>query len=390
MIVWKPARIRSPTFDPMTNAVPMCISPDGSSPTYARGVPVRSRSVRHSSRVTPSSEPRTTVWSRSSGATTHRNYPNRIKVSIRAHEGCGNPTMALSRGAGILPRGFGMWGFVSLLDLGSVTALQGADLVGAAVGAFVFVIIVLILLFASLKVVKEYERIVNFRLGKAQAEKGPGIVVVIPGIDKPVRVDLRERFLTIPHQTCITKDNAPVDVDFIVYFKVASAADSVIRVNNFEGAAMGIATTTLRAVVGDIILDEVLSKREEINAILRTKLDEVTTRWGVKVTNVEIREILPPKNVTDAMILQMSAERSRRGGVIETDRGETAPVTLPGGGKQAAGLPAEGARQAAILNAEGYAQALSTIFGAAKGVDEKTLMLQYLDALKALGNSPPP
>src|SRR5712691_3796911 len=372
----------------MTNAVPMCMSPDGSSPTYARGVPVRSRSVRNSSRVTTSSEPRKTVWSRSSGATNHRTYPNRIKVSIRAQEGCGNPTMALSRGAGILPRGYGMWGFVSLLDLGSVTALQGADLVGAAVGAFVFVIIVLILLFASLKVVKEYERIVNFRLGKAQAEKGPGIVVVIPGIDKPVRVDLRERFLTIPHQTCITKDNAPVDVDFIVYFKVASAADSVIRVNNFEGAAMGIATTTLRAVVGDIILDEVLSKREEINALLRTKLDEVTTRWGVKVTNVEIREILPPKNVTDAMILQMSAERSRRAVVIEADGRKTATVTIAEGDKQSAVLRAEGARQAAILAAEGYAQALSTIFGAAKGIDEKTLMIQYLDTLKTLGTSP--
>src|SRR5207244_11863270 len=114
--------------------------------------------------------------------------------------------MALNRGASFLPRGSGMGVLVSLLDLGSVTALQGADLVGAAVGAFIFVIIILILLFASLKVVKEYERIVNFRLGKAQAEKGPGIVVAIPGIDMPVRVDLRERFLTIPHPTCITKD----------------------------------------------------------------------------------------------------------------------------------------------------------------------------------------
>ncbi len=151
---------------------------------------------------------------------------------------------------------------------------------------------------------------------------------------------------------------------------------------------MGIATTTLRAVIGDIILDEVLSKREEINAILRTKLDEVTTRWGVKVTNVEIREILPPKNVTDAMILQMSAERSRRAVVIEADGRKTATVTIAEGDKQSAVLRAEGARQAAILNAEGYAQALSTIFGAAKGVDEKTLMLQYLDALKALGASP--
>jgi regulator of protease activity HflC (stomatin/prohibitin superfamily) len=151
---------------------------------------------------------------------------------------------------------------------------------------------------------------------------------------------------------------------------------------------MGIATTTLRAVIGDIILDEVLSKREEINAILRTKLDEVTTRWGVKVTNVEIREILPPKNVTDAMILQMSAERSRRAVVIEADGRKTATVTIAEGDKQSAVLRAEGARQAAILNAEGYAQALSTIFGAAKGVDEKTLMLQYLDALKSLGASP--
>src|SRR3989440_4251784 len=243
--------------------------------------------------------------------------------------------------------GIRMGGILGLFDLGSVTAFQGVDVVGAAVGAFIFLIFVLIFLFATLKVVKEYERIVNFRLGKAQAEKGPGIVVVIPGIDKPVRVDLRERFLTIPHQTCITKDNAPVDVDFIVYFKVASAADSVIRVNNFEGAAMGIATTTLRAVVGDIILDEVLSKREEINAILRTKLDEVTTRWGVKVTNVEIREILPPKNVTDAMILQMSAERSRRGR-LPPDRGRENPAGPPaGGGEEKAGPRPGGGGQTA-------------------------------------------
>lgn len=278
---------------------------------------------------------------------------------------------------------FGLW---SPWSLPSLAAMQAE--VGIAVGAFIFVIIVLIFIFASIKVVKEYERIVNFRLGKAQAEKGPGIVIVIPGIDRPVRVDLRERFLTIPHQTCITKDNAPVDIDFIIYMKVISAADSVIKVNNFEGAAMGIATTTLRAVIGDIILDEVLSKREEINAVLRTKLDEVTTRWGVKVTNVEIREILPPKTVSDAMILQMSAERSRRAVVLEADGKKTATVTIAEGDKQSAILRAEGARQAAILNAEGYSQALTTIFSAAKGIDEKTLMLQYLDALKTLGTSP--
>ena len=275
-----------------------------------------------------------------------------------------------------------------LANLGREMALQAVDTFGALVGGFIFLIIVLAFLFYSIKIVKEYERIVNFRLGKAQAEKGPGIVLVIPGIDKPVRVDLRERFLQIPHQTCITKDNAPVDIDFITYLKVASAADSVIKVANFEGAAMGIATTTLRAVIGDIILDEVLSKREEINAVLRTKLDEVTTRWGVKVTNVEIREILPPKTVSDAMILQMSAERSRRAVVLEADGKKTATITVAEGDKQSAILRAEGAKQSAILNAEGYSQALTTIFNAAKGIDPKTLTLQYLDMLKTLGTSP--
>jgi regulator of protease activity HflC (stomatin/prohibitin superfamily) len=256
------------------------------------------------------------------------------------------------------------------------------------VAAAFFIIIVLIFVSKAVKIVKEYERIVVFRFGRVLAEKGPGLVLIYPFIDQPKKVDLRERYITIPHQTCITKDNAPVDVDFIVYFKVFNAADSVIQVQNFEGAATGIATTTLRAVIGDIILDEVLAKRESINAILRTKLDEVTSRWGVKIANVEIREILPPKNVSDAMILQMSAERSRRALVTEADGKKTASITVAEGEKQSNILRAEGERQAAILRAEGYAQALQTIFGAAKGIDQKTMILQYLEALKAVGSSP--
>ncbi|MEM0286573.1 MAG: SPFH domain-containing protein [Nitrososphaerota archaeon] len=256
------------------------------------------------------------------------------------------------------------------------------------IAVIAFVIIVLLFLAKSVKIVKEYERIVVFRFGRVLAEKGPGLVLIYPFIDQPKRVDLRERYITIPHQTCITKDNAPVDVDFIVYFKVFNAADSVVQVQNFEGAATGIATTTLRAVIGDIILDEVLAKRESINAILRTKLDEVTSRWGVKVANVEIREILPPKNVQDAMILQMSAERSRRALVTEADGKKTASITVAEGEKQSNILRAEGERQAAILKAEGYARALETIFGTASKIDEKTMLLQYLDALKAIGSSP--
>jgi regulator of protease activity HflC (stomatin/prohibitin superfamily) len=252
----------------------------------------------------------------------------------------------------------------------------------------IFVVIILIFVVKAVKIVKEYERIVVFRFGRVLAEKGPGLVLIYPFIDQPKKVDLRERYITIPHQTCITKDNAPVDVDFIVYFKVFNAADSVIQVQNFEGAATGIATTTLRAVIGDIVLDEVLAKRENINAILRTKLDEVTSRWGVKISNVEIREILPPKNVQDAMILQMSAERSRRAIVTEAEGKKTAAITVAEGEKQSNILRAEGERQAAILRAEGYAQALQTVFGAAKQVDYKTMILQYLDALKAIGSSP--
>jgi len=266
--------------------------------------------------------------------------------------------------------------------------MQAADQVTSLVAILIFIAIIAIFLSMAIKIVREYERIVVFRFGRVLAEKGPGLVLIIPFIDQPKKVDLRERFIQVPHQTCITKDNAPVDVDFIVYYKVFNAADSVIQVQNFEGAAMGIATTPLRAVIGDIAFDEVLAKRESVNAILRTKLDEVTSRWGVKVANVEIREILPPKNVSDAMILQMSAERSRRAVVTEADGKKTATVTVAEGDKQSRILRAEGERQAAILVAEGYAQALGTVFGAAKTIDSKTMVLQYLDALKAIGSSP--
>ncbi|MCX5776856.1 MAG: SPFH/Band 7/PHB domain protein [Candidatus Firestonebacteria bacterium] len=259
---------------------------------------------------------------------------------------------------------------------------------------FVFVIVpigfVLLVVFNAIKVVREYQRLVLFRLGKHNANGvlGPGISFVWPVIDQVVWVDLRESFLEIPEQTCITKDNAPVSVDFLIYWKVIDPALSVIQVRNFAGALQGIATTTLRAVVGDMALDEVLSKREQINVILRTKLDEVTGRWGGKVTSVEIREILPPTEVQSAMTKQMAAERHRRAVVTESDGTKQAAVTIAEGEKQSAILRAEGERQSQILKAEGYAKALESIFGAAKSIDAKTMSLQYLDTLKALGASP--
>jgi regulator of protease activity HflC (stomatin/prohibitin superfamily) len=173
---------------------------------------------------------------------------------------------------------------------------------------------------------------------------------------------------------------------------------TVVQVGNFAGAAQALASTTLRAVIGDIPLDDVLAKRDEINQLLRTKLDEVTERWGVKVTNVEIREIIPPPAVQEAMTRQMSAERTRRAVVTEAEGAKSAAITVAEGNKEAAVLNAEGSkqsailtaegeRQAAILRAEGFALALSSINETAAVVGDNTMRLQYLDALKALGVS---
>ena len=215
------------------------------------------------------------------------------------------------------------------------------------------VLVVIIVLMNAIRVVPEYQRLVVFRLGRCIGDRGPGLVLLIPIIDRAVRVDLREQVREIPQQTSITKDNAPISIDFLWYYKVLSPTDSVVQVGNFELAAQGMATTTLRSVIGGILLDDVLSERETINTILRTRLDEVTERWGVKVTNVEIREIIPPREVQEAMNRQMSAERIRRAVVTESTGTREAAINVADGERQSAVLRAEGEKQSAILRAEG-------------------------------------
>jgi regulator of protease activity HflC (stomatin/prohibitin superfamily) len=238
------------------------------------------------------------------------------------------------------------------------------------------------------KIVREYQRIVLFRLGRSLGPRGPGLVLLNPITDRSNWVDLRELFLEIPHQSAITRDNATISIDFIIFYKVVDPVMSVLQVQNFAGAAQNIAATTLRSVVGDMTLDDVLSKREEMNSILRSKLDDVTERWGVKVTNVEVREINPPPAVQEAMTRQMSAERTRRAVVTESEGQKQADITVAEGHKQSAILSAEGDRQAAILQAEGLSLALEQISAVARGVDANTLMLQYLDALRDMASSP--
>ncbi|MGQ0670101.1 MAG: SPFH domain-containing protein [Actinomycetota bacterium] len=255
------------------------------------------------------------------------------------------------------------------------------------IGLGVIVALAIVILPNAIRIVREYQRLIVFRLGRSIGTKGPGFVFLIPLIDRAVWVDLRELYLEIPHQTAITEDNASISIDFIVFYRVVDAVMSIIEVGNFAGAAQNIAATTLRSVVGDMALDDVLAKREQMNEILRVKLDEVTERWGVKVTNVEIREIIPPPAVLEAMTRQMSAERTRRAVVTEADGSKQAAITVAEGNKQSAILNAEGDRQAAILRAEGFALALAKIFEVAQGIDANTMSLQYLEALKQIGAS---
>jgi len=258
------------------------------------------------------------------------------------------------------------------------------------------ILIGLVMLASAIKIVPEYQRLVVFRLGRCVGAKGPGIVFLIPIVDRGVKADLREQVREIPHQTAITSDNASISIDFIWYYKILNPTESVLQVGNFEAAAQGMATTTLRAVIGGIPLDDVLVEREHINSMLRTRLDEVTERWGVKVTNVEIREIIPPREIQEAMNRQMSAERGRRALVTESTGQKEAAINVAQGEKQAAILrsegvrqssilEAEGSREAQLLRAEGYSAALERIFSIAQNIDQKTMTLQYFEALKDIG-----
>ena len=252
---------------------------------------------------------------------------------------------------------------------------------------------------AIINFVRDYERIARFRLGKFEGMKGPGIVIAIPIIHSTEKIDTRVEVLDISRQTNITKDNVPLSIDVLVYLRVdvANAERSVLEVEDYRYAVRGLATTTMRAVIGDMALDEVLSQRDRINELIRTRLDTETERWGIKVTNVEIREVDPPADVQDAMNQQMNSERERRAAVLQASGIKEAQITVAEGEKRAAILKAEGSReaeilqaegdqQAAVLRASGYAEALQKIQDTAKGVGVNTMTLQYIEALKEIGD----
>ena len=252
-----------------------------------------------------------------------------------------------------------------------------------------------------LKIVRQYERLAVFTLGKFNEKtgvRGPGLQILIWPFQTGEKIDLREEVINIPRQTNITRDNAPIDIDFLVYLRPieTEAQKVVLEVVNYHQAVIGMATTILRAVIGEMNVDDVLSQRERINQELRIKLDDTTGRWGIKVSAVEIKEIEPAPQIQEAMNRQMSAERIRRADVTEAEGKRQASITIAEGDKQAEILRAEGNRQAeiltaegdqqaAVLRAEGFSTALDRIHQIASEVDTNTISLQYFETLKEMG-----
>jgi regulator of protease activity HflC (stomatin/prohibitin superfamily) len=233
------------------------------------------------------------------------------------------------------------------------------------------VIVILVILFIvtlakSITIIHQAQKGIIERFGRYKETLEPGLRFIIPFIDTLVaRVDMRETVLDVEPQPVITNDNVTVTVDAVVYYYVTDAKAVRYEVANFYVAVSKLAQTNLRNLIGEMSLDETLTSRERINAALRLTLDEATDKWGVKVTRVEVKEIEPPHDITDAMSKQMKAEREKRAVILEAEAYRQKQILEAEGDKQNAILVAEGDRQAAILRAEGEAKAIETVSTAA-------------------------
>jgi regulator of protease activity HflC (stomatin/prohibitin superfamily) len=186
-------------------------------------------------------------------------------------------------------------------------------------GYLPFVVVIGGILFSTFKILNEYERGVVFRLGKYVGTRGPGLIVLVPGVEKMVKVDLRLVTMDVPAQDIITKDNVTLKVNAVVYFRVSDPSKAIISVENFFHATAQIAQTTLRSVIGQYELDEMLAQRDKINARLQEILDDLTEPWGIKVTNVEVKAIDLPLEMQRAMAKQAEAEREKRAKIISAE-----------------------------------------------------------------------
>jgi len=258
------------------------------------------------------------------------------------------------------------------------------------------IIVVIVILVDGVKIVQPYEQAIYMRLGKFVKVLNQGLNMVFPLVNRVVKLDLRTQVLDVPSQEVITRDNSPVNVDAIIYIKVTDPKNAFFEVTNYRMATVYLAQTTLRSVVGEMELDEILSNREKINIQLRDILDESTDKWGVKVEAVEIRELDPAKRVKDAMEEQTSSERRRRAAILQADGLKRAAILEAEGKKKSMILEAEGLRQSMILEAEGKrlavilegqgdAQRLRIMAVGAAALDAKAMSVLSMETLKSVG-----
>ncbi len=232
---------------------------------------------------------------------------------------------------------------------------------------FVLAVFVLILAARALRIIRPFEKGVVETLGKYSAPpREPGLAFVMPFFQTLLKVDTREQVIDVPPQEVITKDNAAVTVDAVIYFRVTDPVRVIYNIANFQYAAVKLAQTNLRNIVGEMELDQTLTSREKINSQLRQVLDEATDEWGVKVVRVEIQKIEPPADITNAMSKQMKAEREKRAAILESEGFKQSAILKAEGERESQILRAEGDRQGAVIRAEGQAQAVRTLADAEK------------------------
>ena len=262
--------------------------------------------------------------------------------------------------------------------------------------AVLVIFVILVCVASGVKIVQPYEQAIYMRLGKFVRVLNQGLNFVCPLINQVVKLDLRTEVLDVPKQEVITKDNSPVNVDAVIYIKVTDPKNAFFEVTNYRLATVNLAQTTLRSVIGQMELDQILSSREAINVQLRDTLDENTDKWGVRVETVEIKEVDPAARVKNSMEEQTSAERKRRAAILEADGLKRAAIMEAEGKKKSAILIAEGERQSMILKAEGQrmatilesqgeAQKLRILSVGAATMDAKALSVLSMDTIKSVG-----
>ena len=262
--------------------------------------------------------------------------------------------------------------------------------------ALIAVVAVIVVIISGVKIVQPYEQAIYMRLGKYVRVLNQGLNVVCPLVNQVVKLDLRTEVLDVPKQEVITKDNSPVQVDAVIYIKVTDPKNAFFEVTDYRLATVNLAQTTLRSIIGEMELDQILSSREKINVSLRDILDENTDKWGVKIEAVEIREVDPARKVKDSMEEQTSAERKRRAAILEADGQKRAAILEAEGRKKSMILQAEGQRQSMILEAEGKrlatilegqgeAQRLRIMSVGASAMDSKALSVLSMQTIQKVG-----